>query len=333
MRATPMTPERPRSMSRCGSTLSVGQSPPVRRRLSLADRRGSAQSLTLGMAKLGLWAEGGEDGGLDSTVEDTRDDTASEQQRELLFETATVVMKRLSGRLSFGETADSDGYDDSCESASSGYVSDRSSPGTPPPPARRASKPSPLAKQRLFAASEVPDTPPIATQGWESMGSICHIDSMDAPMSPTAEAMPAAMLDYLDLDGLAEIVGARENEDEAVPNWSKDEFEQFLATLEYEPTPWQKPNPALSRTARSALTSRSAPSIGFRNRIDRIDERCAPSPKRPAPESDDECQEDAFWLNDQHPTIGSPKTSRATVADRHKKHIKLGHALNSDETN
>ena len=224
-----------------------------------------------------------------------------------------------------------------------GQFSTREGRSRPPPPpcaplraGAPASKPSPLAKQRrCFAASGMPDAPPIATREWESMGSICHIDSMDAPMLPTAEAMPAAMLEYLDLGGLTDIVRAREDEDEANPNWSKDEFEQFLATLAYEPAPRQKPSPALSRTARSALTSRSAPSLSlFRNQIDRIDERCAPSPKRPAPESDDERDEDMFWNIDRHATAnGSPKTTSATVADRHKKHIKLGHAFNTDQTN
>ena len=207
MAATPMTPERPLNFSRRGSASSTSPTgrQPVRRRLSLAGRRGSAQSLTLGMASLGLWVEGGPDS-LDSpgAVEDTRDDTASEQQRELLFETATVVMKRLSGQLSFGETADSDGD----ESTSDGYFSDQSNPGTPPQPRKYsldlAAKPSPLAGHRRLS-------PRTTTTSRESISSILSEETLG-----TRRGRTAVRLD-LDLDNLAEAIEEQEARTRARP--------------------------------------------------------------------------------------------------------------------
>ena len=247
MRATPMTPERPIKLSRtperpiklsrtperpiklslCGTASSASSvswtGRPVRRRLSLADRRGSAQSLTFGMAKLGLCVEGGRDN-LDSPfteIEDTRDDTASEQQRELLFETATVVMKRLSRRLSFGETqtADSDGYD----STSSGYVSDHTVQS------------SPEFRQKKTKVPHHQETP-----------------------SPASKLSPLARRLFepcdLDLNNLTEAIEEQEDADEAVPDWAKGEFAQFLANLEYVPTPTpkRKVTPAQSRAKRAS---------------------------------------------------------------------------------
>ena len=304
MAATPMTPERPLNFSRRGSASSTSPTgrQPVRRRLSLAGRRGSAQSLTLGMASLGLWVEGGPDS-LDSpgAVEDTRDDTASEQQRELLFETATVVMKRLSGQLSFGETADSDGD----ESTSDGYFSDQSNPGTPPQPRKYsldlAAKPSPLAGHRRLS-------PRTTTTSQESIRSILSEETLG-----TAEAA-AVRLD-LDLDNLAEAIEEQEDEGEAHPDWAKDEFEQFLATLEYVPTPKWKTSPALARTARSVSSS------NFRNQIDPVDEGCAASPKLKRRRS----QEDLI----QPPWPSFLPTLASSPPRNVGKHIKLGHGTQS----